>query len=727
MHDIKEWSDTGLLNTQQAIQACDKFSTGRAYRYYEQEICNRNTRLSLDEYFSGLYTYIFPATFRNLQRDKFDACEQRGMSVRDYIRKLQDLSDTIGGLNDDDITLAFFRRANPAIRAALATDGYRADSTTLNVLEAKALAIEEGMEIARDAERKPREQIKSASSTPKASKSKPRTYDRVASSGLSRTGDSRPRRGGAPTLGTQRNSQPPRGNRPAYAPRQETQADRDRKKRLREEGKCFLCESPSHLAKDCDRAHHKKPPMQLNAMGMMSAAEVRLAVLDEGSSMGLYRVSIAGVNAEPGVNNEATGSERIDARAETWKVALAKIDRALPLPYDLLEDSALSPYSPERFSMIEYTDFDTYLLIDRHDSQEHVFTCGQLRDPSFNLVKQLVSEKNAFYDSQVQRWIDERHAKPEYDRYLKSLYTQLPIAFEDEREFYVPDSHPYVSASNGCFTDPFSDSDEELDLPGDEPPPLQALTDSYAEGRETPTKVANSDSLSNESDIGSDEDLSDWSDIFRMRDPSPIPEFNSTCGSPAPSTDSIVSDEVVPWSLDVLSEAEFILQCNSAGPSVPRRKPRHDPPSEPEVVHALERNAMKLKGFNRVCPKPIQVVVQINGHSCRALLDTGSLSDFMSTTLVDQLKVQKENLREHIPLQLACSGSRSSIHARATALLEYQNIKEERVFDVANLESYDLILGTPFMFQHKILLAFNPSQVVINEAESVPIRGVQTV
>ncbi|KZP03157.1 hypothetical protein FIBSPDRAFT_909454 [Athelia psychrophila] len=136
---------------------------------------------------------------------------------------------------------------------------------------------------------------------------------------------------------------------------------------------------------------------------------------------------------------------------------------------------------------------------------------------------------------------------------------------------------------------------------------------------------------------------------------------------------------------------------------------------------------MHLKGFNQMCLQPIKVVVLINGQSCRARLDSGSLSDFMSTTICDQLQVQKEDLKEAIPRQLTCSGSSSKIHTRATANLVYQDINEEHVFDMCNLESYDLILGTPFMFQHKILLGLNPTQVVVNLADSLPIRGVQTV
>lgn len=79
-----------------------------------------------------------------------------------------------------------------------------------------------------------------------------------------------------------------------------------------------------------------------------------------------------------------------------------------------------------------------------------------------------------------------------------------------------------------------------------------------------------------------------------------------------------------------LMEAKAI-PCSSVGVRQSKSKP-HPPPD----IVALERNTAKLKSFDRVCPRPIVVAVKINGHTCRALLDTGSLSDFMSTTLADQ-------------------------------------------------------------------------------------------
>ena len=121
---------------------------------------------------------------------------------------------------------------------------------------------------------------------------------------------------------------------------------------------------------------------------------------------------------------------------------------------------------------------------------------------------------------------------------------------------------------------------------------------------------------------------------------------------------------------------------------------------EPDEYRALERNASSSRDAARVVPKPLVVVVNIEGHPARALLDSGSLGDFMSTSLADQLKVKKVVLEKPIPLHLAVQGSRSKINTGTTVNFEYQRISERRHFDIINLSSYDLILGTPFMWQH---------------------------
>jgi hypothetical protein len=117
---------------------------------------------------------------------------------------------------------------------------------------------------------------------------------------------------------------------------------------------------------------------------------------------------------------------------------------------------------------------------------------------------------------------------------------------------------------------------------------------------------------------------------------------------------------------------------------------------------ALQRNAAVVKGTHRILPKPIVARVTVNGHPARALLDSGSLGDFMSSTLVDQLQVKRTMLDVPLSLQLAVQGSRSKVNTVAMMQLQYQDINETRTFDVINLNSYDLILGTPWMHQHQI-------------------------
>jgi hypothetical protein len=142
---------------------------------------------------------------------------------------------------------------------------------------------------------------------------------------------------------------------------------------------------------------------------------------------------------------------------------------------------------------------------------------------------------------------------------------------------------------------------------------------------------------------------------------------------------------------------------------------------------SLQRNSAQLKGNQRVLPKPIVVKVTVNGHPARALLDSGSLGDFLSSTLADQLSIKKEPLEFPLSLQLAVQGSRSKVNSKASVKLEYQEISEIRTFDIINLNSYDLILGTPWMFQHQVCLGFNPARVVVGSDVALPIRsGIDT-
>ena len=93
--------------------------------------------------------------------------------------------------------------------------------------------------------------------------------------------------------------------------------------------------------------------------------------------------------------------------------------------------------------------------------------------------------------------------------------------------------------------------------------------------------------------------------------------------------------------------------------------------SDPDIT-ALEQNTARVKQPDCVCLKPLVVVVKIDGHSCHALLDSGSFLDFISTTVANQLKLKLITLDKPLPLQLTISGSRGKVKQQATTRLQYR-------------------------------------------------------
>ncbi|KAG2106852.1 hypothetical protein BD769DRAFT_1366511 [Suillus cothurnatus] len=140
---------------------------------------------------------------------------------------------------------------------------------------------------------------------------------------------------------------------------------------------------------------------------------------------------------------------------------------------------------------------------------------------------------------------------------------------------------------------------------------------------------------------------------------------------------------------------------------------------------SIQRNVAVTRDFRRMIPKPVVIVVHINGRPARVLIDTGSLANFLSSTLADQLRVKRVTLEKPLTIQLAVQGSRSCVNFGTKVHFEYQKISEGRFFDIINLQNYDLILGTPFLFQHQVLVGFNLPRVVIRSTPALPIKGEQ--
>ena len=98
----------------------------------------------------------------------------------------------------------------------------------------------------------------------------------------------------------------------------------------------------------------------------------------------------------------------------------------------------------------------------------------------------------------------------------------------------------------------------------------------------------------------------------------------------------------------------------------------------------------------------IEVTVPINGLPARVLLDGGSNTNMISPEFATVAKAPAIELQEQMTLQLAVTGSRSKINYGTWVPVEFGPIKAKVYFDIANIEGYDAILGTPFLWEYGV-------------------------
>jgi hypothetical protein len=137
----------------------------------------------------------------------------------------------------------------------------------------------------------------------------------------------------------------------------------------------------------------------------------------------------------------------------------------------------------------------------------------------------------------------------------------------------------------------------------------------------------------------------------------------------------------------------------------------------------LQHNSAVTRDMVRAIPKPVVVVTHIRRRPAWVLIDTGSLADFMSLTTAEQLKFRLTTLEKPLTIQLAVQGSRSKVNYGTTVRFQYQGTEYEQYFDVINLQNYDLILGTPFLYQHGVTVGLNPPRVILEHLRPLPLKG----
>lgn len=112
--------------------------------------------------------------------------------------------------------------------------------------------------------------------------------------------------------------------------------------------------------------------------------------------------------------------------------------------------------------------------------------------------------------------------------------------------------------------------------------------------------------------------------------------------------------------------------------------------------------------------------IKLNGVKAYTLFDSGSTTDSISPDFTWVAQIPVKTLEGPVTLQLGCIGSRSKINYGTEVDLKFTSITSSTYLDVANLDKYDSILGTPFLRKHSISLDFESQEIVIRGKLCIP-------
>src|SRR6202050_1218286 len=102
------------------------------------------------------------------------------------------------------------------------------------------------------------------------------------------------------------------------------------------------------------------------------------------------------------------------------------------------------------------------------------------------------------------------------------------------------------------------------------------------------------------------------------------------------------------------------------------------------------------------------------------LFDSGSTMATVSPDFTQRTQLSVKELDKPVILQLGCSSSRSKVNFATEVKVEFALINIGTYLDIANLDKYNSILGTPFLRKDGISLDFETQEIVIHGKMRIP-------
>ncbi|KAI0038503.1 hypothetical protein FA95DRAFT_1452073, partial [Auriscalpium vulgare] len=109
--------------------------------------------------------------------------------------------------------------------------------------------------------------------------------------------------------------------------------------------------------------------------------------------------------------------------------------------------------------------------------------------------------------------------------------------------------------------------------------------------------------------------------------------------------------------------------------------------------------------------------IRVGSAEMYVLFDSGSTTNGISHEAAHIAKMDVFQLKEPMTLQLGCVGSRSRINFGTRSTVTVGGRMLPCFFDIVNIEHYDVILGTPFLKEYRVILDFATEVIRVGDVE----------
>jgi Holliday junction resolvase RusA-like endonuclease len=646
--------------------------SGKAKGFYIDYVATKQHRWTIAKLIPALFDFCFPNDTMEQLRKKWENITQGKRRVQDYAREIEKLARRFREVNERQVVLTFWKGLHANIRGDMVLLNVDPELDDLNTVLAKALVCERSREQRATILKGDRER-RTEGENPKPKKEWTRFKNRNGGARHFKPAETEEKPASNKSDKIRVNAVSPQNtpeNKPkaGYSGKKLSRAKLDA---LRAEGKCFNCRETGHEQRNCPKLQSMKPPKAAITAGSVRFTQMeKLAAKKEQAD--ILVGSILVIESDP-IADELRELEEIEFRVhkmceEAWG-----------------EDPLW--YNEETRPDCKYSigaDNEEVTIWDFVNGGERTFARAELEDPNFSIA--------------------DIFKKPEPNRTPTSV-----------REGGYPDAENYLRWDWPAIKWLYRRLSRQLE---------------FADGNNAPDGVKEEDRIDVQPTMfGYSVQLDESDIVYNLTHEEVLDEHFS----PEWIIDHMLTARHVPSEDrgDRFTDKRFsnyvtlMLGMTTIPGSQTKIKRRGNKKRilDPEGATAIERTTMRIKDKARRFPDPIIIQIKINGQPMRALLDTRSMADFLSTTVADQLQLTRETYEKPIAVQLAVHGSRSKINCGTTVKFQYQTINCDRRFNIANIDNYDAILGTPFLYQHQVAIGFNPSRVIVGSSDPLELRG----